>query len=552
MIWSRNSAVRNKLPSNRTLSFSDLPGSRALFLDYLAGNTGDFFAHDFRSDDALRDVHRRVAKRNYRRDKIVAILERQNRDFGAGDTTLANIGKLRDPSTTAVFTGQQVVLFGGPLFVFYKAALAIKLAASDCRKLDGAVVPIFWLAADDADFDEVATVTLPTAENRLEALRYQPMTLPDNQPMSRLRLDERITEVLDNYERLLPETEFRSEFMRALRESYAPGVGVVAAFARWLSRIFKDQGLILVDPSDPELRQLAIPIFRRELQLREQAARKVEERNRALEGRGYHLQVARPGSYSNLFYYDSKRSRIEFADGGFRVEGKSFTQDELLAQVDSSPETFSPNVFLRGIVQSHIFPTLVYFAGPAEIAYFSQIRDLWEMFDQVPPVIYPRFSATIVEPAIRRLLEKHELDVLETAGDVNQLVNRILMRTFPADFDQRFEAFRQEIKRQMANIVTHLDSTDHGMITNAQRIAGRLEGEINQLEEKVFQAHRKKNQTLRAQIERVAFSLFPDGKLQERAFPLNYYMCKYGFTVVDRLMSEIDCNTTAHHLIDLE
>ena len=529
-----------------------MPGSRKLFLDFLAGKTTDYFHYDFNSDSALQQVHDKVKQRRYDREKIVAALLRQNQAFGAGPKTIDNINRLLDPATSAVFTGQQVTLFGGPLFTFYKASLAIKLAESNCRKLAGTVVPIFWLAADDADFEEVAKITVPTADNKMANLSWEPATPISGQPMGSVRLDEKIVELLDAYEQTLPETEFRAELMATLRECYQPGESVVTAFGKYLCRILADRGLVLIDPTDPVFRELALPIFRKEVQLREKAAKLVEERNSRLEQQGYHLQVARPGSYSNLFYYNGKRTRIDFAEGGFAIEGKFVSQTDLEAMLEKSPSLFSPNVFLRSIVQSHMFPTLVYFAGPAEAAYFSQIKELFDVFDEAAPIIYPRYSATIIEPAIARLMEKLEISFEDALQDLGHLTNEILKRTFPSDFEQRFATLRKEVKRQMDEIAVHLDQSDHGLITNANRIAGRLDLEIKNLEEKVFQAHRKKNQTLRAQVERVAFSLFPDGKMQERSFPLNYYIAKYGPSVVDTLYDAVDCNSKVHHLISLE
>lgn len=552
MIWSEKFAVRVKLQSTSIIRFEQMPGSRKLFLDYLAGKTAEYFHYDFNSDDALRQVQERVSRRSYQRERIVAVLLRQNQAYGAGPRTIENIHRLLDQSTSAVFTGQQVTLCGGPLFVFYKAALAVKLAASNCRKLEGRVVPIFWMAADDADFDEVARLQIPTPENTLRELIYRPLGDVSGQPMGAVDLDAGINTLLDELEQALPQAEFRAELMTLLRRCYQPGTSIVTAFGRLMSQVFHDSGLIFVDPSDPEFREMALPVFRRELELGEQAAQLIEGRNRRLEAQGYHLQVARPGGYSNLFYYNGKRTRIDLAPDGFAIDGKAYNRAELAGVLERAPALFSPNVFLRAIVQSHIFPTLVYFAGPAEAAYFSQIRDLFELYGEEPPIIYPRFSATIIEPAIARLLEKLEIGVEQTFGDVNQLVNEILLRTFPGDFEQGFASLREEVRRRMDEIAARLDQSDHGLITNANRIAGKLDLEIKNLEEKVFQAHRKKNQTLRAQIERVGFNLYPNGKLQERSFPLIYYMAKYGHGIIDRLLQAVDCNSKVHHLIYLE
>ncbi len=523
-----------------------------MFLDYLAGKTADYFHYDFNSDDALRQVQERVSRRSYQRERLVSVLLRQNQKYGADERTLENIRKLIDPKTSAVFTGQQVTLFGGPMFVYYKAALAVKLAASHCRKIEGNVVPIFWMAADDADFEEVARIQLPTSENKLATLEYRPRTPVSGQPMSAVVLDDGITALLDEYAGLLPASEFREELLGHLRETYRPGVSIVTAFGQLMSRFFRGTGLIFVDPSDPELRELALPVFRRELEQGHDSARLVEKRNQRLEERGYHLQVARPGHYSNLFFYNGKRTRLDLTADGFAVEGKTYAKAEMLEKLAQEPAFFSPNVFLRAIVQSHIFPTLVYFAGPAETAYFSQIRDLFELFEEEPPIIYPRFSATIIEPAIGRLMEKLQITIPQTFGDVNQLVNRILERTFPDHYEQQFAALASDVKKRLEEIIAGLDQTDHGLITNANRVAGKIDLEIKNLQEKVFQAHRKKNQTLRSQIERVAFSVYPEGQLQERCFPLTYFLAKYGFGALERLAEAIDCDTRSHYVMAWE
>lgn len=535
-----------------TIPFNSIPGSKKLFLDYLSGEASEFYSYPFTNQESYTSVQQALSRRSFERERIVAALLRQNQEFGAGPRSIENINKLLDPTTTAVFTGQQVTIFGGPLYVFYKAALAVKLAETNCRRLQSPVVPIFWLAADDADFDEVAKAIVPGQDEKLLELVYRPKQHPEGRTMGSVRFDDTILDLLDQYEQALPNTEFRSELMSRLREYYQAGESIVTAFGKYLSYLFKDTGLILVDPSDDEFRRLALPVFQLELKLREEAARATERSNTALEAKGYHLQVTKAGEYSNLFFCDGRRTRIDFAAGGFTLDGTHVDQSALEAQVAETPSLFAPNVFLRPMVQSHIFPTLIYFAGPAEAAYFAQMRELFDLFGEVPPVIYPRFSATIIERNIARLMEKYDLTFEDFLGDPGQPITEVMKRTFPADFDSMFADLRDDIRQRLGEIEQLLDPSDHGLVTNAARIAGRIDVEIKSLEEKVFQAHRKKNQTVRTQLERVAFHLHPSHQLQERAFPLNYYIAKYGPWIIDRLLSATNCNSGVHHLIYLD
>ncbi len=544
--------TQQAITPKETISFDQIPGSRKLFLDFLAGKTSDYFRYDFNSDDDLRQLQQKLSEREFDRERIVAVLTEQNKRYGAGERTLQNIRKLRKPDTTAVFTGQQVVMFGGPLYTFYKAALAVCLADTECRKVPGNVVPIFWMAADDADFDEVANLTLQTDDDRLAELTYKPEDSVVGKPMSEVTLDKGVEILLDEYEQLLPDTEFRPELMDVLRECYQPGESIVTAFGKYMMRLLGDTGLVLIDPSDAEFRKLAEPVFRTELQVRERGAQLVEQFNQRLEAKGYHLQVAKPGDYANLFYYNGTRTKVYFADGGFTIDDKFVSQSELEAELAKSPQLFSPNVFLRAIVQSHIFPTLAYFAGPAEVAYFSQIRELFQLFGEEPPIIYPRFSATLIEAKVRRLLEKYDLGFADFTGDHGQLATSLLEESFPSVFTEKFKDLRVEVERRLRDIRSRLDKDDHGLLNNAERMSARIDGEIQKFEEKVFQAHRKKNEIVRSQIERIGFHLFPNGKLQERLFSLNHYIAKYGFGIVREIYDRVDCNSKVHHLINLQ
>lgn len=539
-------------PLQTTIPFDRIPGSKKLFLDYLSGAASEFYAHPFTNQESYASVQQQLNRRSFERERIVAALLRQNHQFGAGPKTIENINKLLDPTTTAVFTGQQVTIFGGPLYVFYKAALAVKLAESNCRRLQSPVVPIFWLAADDADFDEVARAVVPGKDEKLLELVYQPEHHPDGQTIGSICFDDTILAFLDEYEQALPDTEFRGELMAQLRQCYQPGESIATAFGKYLSYLFKDTGLILIDPSDDEFRFLALPVFQQELKLREDSARAVERRNTILDAKGYHLQVSRAGEFSNLFFCDGKRTRIDFEEGGFSINSKYVAQSYLEARAADTPSLFAPNVFLRPIIQSHIFPTLIYFAGPAEAAYFAQMRELFDLFDEVPPIIYPRYSATIVERNVARLIEKYDLTFEDFLGDVGRQISEVMRRTYPADFDPLFADLRENVRERLGEIMKTLDQSDHGIVTNAERIAGRIDLEIKGLEEKVFQAHRKKNQTVRTQLERVAFHLHPTHRLQERAFPINYYLAKYGPWTIDQLLNATDCNSSVHHLIYLD
>ncbi|MFH2056594.1 MAG: bacillithiol biosynthesis cysteine-adding enzyme BshC [bacterium] len=540
----------SKLP--KLLDFGDLPGSSKLWLDFLAGRAVDFYKHSYHQSESYEYLQEHLKSRQFDRLSLVKALKRQNQSFGSDEATFANIEKLGHPATLAVVTGQQVTLFGGPLYAFYKAALAVKVAATNCHRLKTEVVPVFWLAADDADLAEAATAWLPVGDEQLAEFVFKPQVDLTGWSMSEVLLDEGILTLLDQYEQALPESEFRSGIVEILRECYQPGRSLVQAFGCYLARLFAGHGLILVDPSDPELRRLAQPIFQREIELRHRSLTSVASRNEQLIKRGYHLQVTRPDDYTNLFLHDGKRLRIDLTEEGFKAGEHLYSQAEMEALVKKEPDRFSPNVFLRPIVQSQLFPTLIHFVGPAEAAYLAQIADLYELFGQEPPIIYPRFSATLVERQDARVLAKHELKITALAGEVDALINSIFARSFPADLEERFARAEERVAKILHELVESLDQQDEGLITTAKRSAGRVGHEIEELRKKAFAAHKKKHQEVTRQLKRTALHLFPKGGLQERIVPLNYFLAKYGRNLLESLLQAVECDSSMHHLIELE
>jgi uncharacterized protein YllA (UPF0747 family) len=214
------------------------------------------------------------------------------------------------------------------------------------------------------------------------------------------------------------------------------------------------------------------------------------------------------------------------------------------------PERFSPGVFLRPLVQCHLLPTLIQLVGPAEVAYQAQIRDLYDRFDLETPVIYPRYSATIVEPNVARLLDRHDLELTEFTGDVDALVRSVLHRSFPEHLEEKIQRVRRDVQEQLQELVMHLDPDDHGLLQTADKSLRKVDMEIGNLEKKVLQAHRKKNRQVERQLRRIALSLFPGGEPQERVYPLTWFISKYGPGIVDRLYEAIDCNCSVHHLLE--
>ena len=251
--------------STTRLPFSDLAFS-SLFQDYVAfsDNIAPFFAGDFRSTDTLRQAAEKTLQIPRDRNTLVDVLLDQNRRWGLQEHTRENIELLRNPESVVVITGQQLGLFMSPLYIPYKTLTTILLAEKLRNELNRPVVPVFWLAGEDHDFEEVAAFKLP-AEDKVVDLLYAPKR-EGRGPVGRMKLTSDISRILDDVESSLPATPNKASLMAFLRETYKPGATFQQAFSQLLSRLFKDSGLVIASIDDKRLKQLCIPLFKQEIE----------------------------------------------------------------------------------------------------------------------------------------------------------------------------------------------------------------------------------------------------------------------------------------------
>src|SRR5450755_614142 len=392
------------------LPFRQIPHTTPIFADFLSWSPSirSFYARSPHLSEWLKDETAAISYDSARRVRVADILEGQNRAWDASPKTLENIARLRG-GASALVTGQQVGLFGGPLFSIFKALSTVKLAheasesGSDC-------VPVFWLATTDHDLDEISHVSILGTDGSLQRLSATTRGLPDA-PVGTVTFGPEIEPVVEAAAGLLGD----SEVTKFLREAYRPGENFGSAFARLFSRLFVDWGVILLDASDPDFHRMAAPVYVAAIERAAELDDALLARGRELEAAGYHQQVKVTPSSTLLFTLRNgarvpihRQSNASGASFVVRTLDKDeiIPQAELLRQVASEPEQFSANVLLRPVVQDYLLPTLAYVGGAAEIAYFGQGAVVYQaLLGRATPIL-PRFSATIVEAKPQALLER--------------------------------------------------------------------------------------------------------------------------------------------------
>jgi bacillithiol biosynthesis cysteine-adding enzyme BshC len=527
----------------------------ALYRDFLNDfvRVRAFYPRDFRDPAAAVAAARARDYPEARRARTASILTRQAEMWGVLDASRGALARFARHDSVVVVSGQQPALFGGPLYTLYKLLTAVKLAASIEAATGVAAVPVFWIASDDHDFEELRTTYVSDGGADPTPLSYPAEAAPRGVSAARVRFGPAVEALVRSAESVVPPSPFRDPVLSRLRAAYAPGRGFSEAFARFLAPIAAEQGALLFEASDEEAKAAALPIFEREVALGGGSSVAARERGEALEAAGYHAQIARAGNELNLFWHGREREAIRVTDSGsFRlaVSGQELSGSKLLALIRNRPADVSPGVLLRPLMQDHLFPTVAYVGGPAEVAYWAQVYALYPLFDVEPPAVAPRAGATLLEARVARVLERFHLDWGSLAGDPEAAVQAGLRALLPEDFETLFRRERGELETVLGRLkeaVARFDPSLEAAVTTA---GNRIEREIEGLEKKLMHVWKRRQEESVLQIRRAHGHLFPRGHLQERTVSLLGYAARYGPPLMERLRASLG-EPGSHTLIPL-
>ena len=479
--------------------------------------------------------------------QVTEIVGAQLRSRHAPRAALAAAEQLREPGTVAIVTGQQAGLFGGPLYTLLKALTAIALARKVAADHQVQAVPVFWVDAEDHDLDEIRSCSVLDSELALHTINLELQR--SGQPAASVPLPASVTPAVEALGRVLPQTEFSEEVLAGLAAAYAPGIGIVDAFIRWLDTVLGARSLVVFDASDAAAKPLISSIFARELRSRGVTSRLAAAAGNDLLARGYRAQVTPPPDAVALFQVDSTRQPIRLHDDAFAVGNATLTADALLDQVRDHPDSFSPNVLLRPIVQDALFPTVAYVAGPHELAYLGQLRQAYAQFGVPMPLMYPRLSATLVDRATVRFLSKHDVHFEALQAQDNGVLNRLLTAQLPEALDRAVADAEREVAGRLGTIEAEVPVVDPTLTGAVQTTRGRLERDLRTLRGKIIQAAKRRDKTLSRQFHRARAQAFPHGKPQERAVAGIYFLNRYGLGMVDRLLDRLPLEIGHHWLL---
>ena len=537
------------------IPLKQLPTVSPLTYDYHYhfNKVAKYYNGDFRDLATLQTHMDRVGARDYPREPVSAILKEQNEAYGCDRSTMDNITKLIDRKTCAVVTGQQVGLFSGPLYTIYKAITAIKLAEYLSQNAGEPVVPIFWLASDDHDFAEINHVDLLNQANQVTRVSYDPPASSTRIPAADILLTQDIVTCIQAFDAATQDSEFKQSVLSHLSAAYRAGESIATAFACWLTRLFKPYGLIIIDASHPDLKKLGAKVFRTEIQDGSPSTVRALESSQDLQQSGYKAQVGVHAGILNLFYGERERQSIHVQDGQYHIKGTpgAFTRQALLDLLESNPQRFSPNVLLRPLYQDALLPTVAYVGGPAEIAYFAQMKGIYDSFGMHMPVLYPRKTVTILEKKIDTVLTNYQLRVQDVWRTDDKLINEAVQKNIPVAIDESIGLAATHLAGDFEAIKEQVMAFDASLEKTVDMSLGKMNQQLEFLRKKVLKTAKQRDAIITQQLSKAMHNLYPNNHLQERVFNITPLLMKYGYGLMEQLYQAIDIDSYDHQIIKL-
>ncbi|QHE52092.1 bacillithiol biosynthesis cysteine-adding enzyme BshC [Pontibacillus sp. HMF3514] len=534
----------------------DLTNENRLMQDYRSQSNHilqKFHYNPYKKSDFKQRLEH-IQKRSYKRDELADHLHQVNSKWGAPEQTLSNIEKVRDPESVVVVGGQQAGLLTGPLYTIHKIISILVLAEQQESELGIPVLPVFWIAGEDHDFDEINHIHMPYGQRMKKFKIMQKQN--EKLSVSDMEMDEEAIKTwLERLFSQLDETELTNDLYHNLLKELAASQSFVDYFARILFYLFPEKGLILMDSDHPELRELESDYFKDMIRNQERISEGVVRALHESAQQGYPINLEADSSDGHLFYEQGGRTLLVRNEEG-NWEGKqnecSFTTEELLQIAEENPEKLSNNVVTRPLMQELVLPTLSFIAGPGEVGYWAALKPAFEALDIEMPPVTPRLSISLLDRKSEKWMNKHSLQVQKAVNEgVSEDKNYwISMQSYPP-----IEQLSDEVKKAIERAHRPLKEKAHSIRDDIGQLAEKnlfeLFRDVEFLQERMIHALEDKHTRELEVFDAVDLTLNPEGKLQERTWNILPWINKYGITLGERLCDiEYDW-TKPHHVVYL-
>lgn len=521
-----------------------LPSINKFASDYVKGlpQVNDFFHYDVKEVKIYEKRYHDLMERYFNRNELKQTIEAYMNKFGISEEVRNNLDLLAQDDSVVVIGGQQAGLLTGPLYTIHKVISIIKLAEEQSRLLNKPVIPVFWIAGEDHDIDEVNHVYVEQDNSFKKKSFYadHPTKLMISDVAYDHELMEKwLKEVFVSFE----ETEYTKELFGQVLQFSKQSANYTEFFALIINQLFGRYGLLLIDSADAGFRSMQSSFFEQLILQNREVNAAVTKQQSLIRDCGYKNAIAMDENNANLFYYDKKdRVLLEYNAVSNTFNGKNsdveLTAEELLAVAKHSPEKLSNNVVTRPLMQEKMFPVLAFISGPGEIAYWAELQKAFELFELKMPLIVPRMNLTILEQKIKKDLWDTDMDLYEALvhgaakakerylASVEDDTLRMLHQRLKAQFERNHELLSQ------AALLA-----DKGLSPILKKNAEVISAQIDFIANKIEQSTESRNQLVLNKYNRIGQALRPNGGPQERTTNVYYFLNQYGAGWIDDLMS---------------
>jgi bacillithiol biosynthesis cysteine-adding enzyme BshC len=465
------------------------------------------------------------------RRQLADALRRYNESIGNDAAALEQVQALQSGEALAVVGGQQAGLFTGQLLVIYKAITIVQAARQASERLGRPVVPVFWIAGEDHDWDEVDHIQVLTNQNGIEKLRLAKdaalRTSVSRTPVT----PEEWEHILGQLDAVLMDTEYKSDWMRMLRGFAAESRTLTDLFARMLAKLFGRYGLVLMDSDDPALRRVETGLFERLIVENETLCKALLSGQSRVRELGYPVQAEVGDNAANLFLFEQGERTLLHREGDLFVNRRGsvrLTKEQLLQRLRTSPESFSNNVMTRPLMQEYLFPVLATVLGPGEIAYWALLRQGFAAMGMKQPPIVPRIEATLLEGTVQKHMRKYELTVEDVAERFEERKRDWLKAQDTLRLEERFAEVKRQFRAAYEPLLELIGGLNPGLRKLGDVNLSKINEQIDYMLAKATDAQNSKFEAALRQLERIRLSVLPLGKPQERVYNVLAYLNRYG------------------------
>lgn len=537
-----------------------LPATNQFASDYLQQTTNiqSFFHYQYNKPEAYKERIAELRKRAFPRQELASHIQEFMAKYPTAPQVDSSIEKLKEPESVVVIGGQQAGILTGPLYTIHKVISIVALAEQKEKELGIPVIPVFWIAGEDHDFPEVNHIFIP-AEDKVEKSTI-PQKVLQKKMVSDIQLDKAsFQQWIQDIFREFGETEHTGKLINFIDQALEQSYSFVDIFATIIMELFKEKGLLIVDSGNVGMRKLEKTIFQQQIENQKMITESLLNQQTKVQEANYPLAIESKESAANLFYYDSnynERILLEFDSETERFVGKNgavvFSKDQLLELAECNPEKLSNNVVTRPLTQEWLFPNLAFIAGPGEISYWAELKEIFERFSIKMPPIVPRLNLTFMDRNIESDLQELgiSLQSVLTKG-TTEYKDQFFSSVKDEELDHYFDDAKNALMTQYELIEQRLSEKDKSLLPLLKKNENLIMKQLDFMVGRVDAARRQKYDFELKKYDRIDMALRPNGLPQERVWNIFQYLNLYGIDFVSRIMELDFVFDGTHKLIKL-